>query len=38
MITAAGFGGLHWAALAWMSAAIAASLWAARRMRVPAHA
>jgi predicted MFS family arabinose efflux permease len=38
MITAAGYGGLHWAALAWMSAAIAASLWAARRMRVPAHA
>jgi predicted MFS family arabinose efflux permease len=37
MITAAGFGALNWAALAWMVAAIATSLWAARRMRGAAH-
>lgn len=33
MISAAGYGGLSWAALAWMAAALATSLWAARRMR-----
>jgi predicted MFS family arabinose efflux permease len=33
MIAAAGFAGLNWVALTWMSAALAASLWAARRMR-----
>jgi predicted MFS family arabinose efflux permease len=33
MIAATGFGGLSWMALAWMCAALGASLWAARRMR-----
>ena len=33
MIAAAGFGALNWVGLAWMCAAIATSLWAARRMR-----
>lgn len=33
MITATGYGGLNWVALAWMSAALATSLWAARRMQ-----
>lgn len=32
MIAAAGFGGLSWVALAWMSAALLTSLWAAWRM------
>ena len=32
VITAQGFGGLSWAALAWMLMALAISLWAARRM------
>jgi predicted MFS family arabinose efflux permease len=38
MITAAGYGGLNWVALAWMCTALAASLWAARRMRGGMHA
>jgi predicted MFS family arabinose efflux permease len=38
MIAAAGFGGLSWVALAWMSAALLTSLWAARRMRGAMHA
>jgi predicted MFS family arabinose efflux permease len=38
MITAAGYGGLNWMALAWMCTALAASLWAARRMRGRMHA
>ena len=38
MITAAGFGGLSWMALAWMCAALATSLWAARHMRGAVHA
>ena len=38
MIAAAGFGGLSWVALAWMSAALLTSLWAARRMRGALHA
>ncbi len=33
IIAASGFGGLSWAALAWMTAALLLSLWAARRMR-----
>ncbi len=33
MISAAGYGGLSWMALAWMAAALATSLWAARRMQ-----
>jgi predicted MFS family arabinose efflux permease len=33
MIAAAGYGGLSWVAFAWMLAALATSLWAARRMR-----
>ena len=33
LIAASGFGGLSWAALAWMTAALLLSLWAARRMR-----
>ena len=33
MIAASGFAGLHWVALAWMSAGDGLSLWAARRMR-----
>ncbi len=33
MIAAAGYGGLNWTALTWMSAALATSLWAARRVR-----
>ncbi len=37
MITAAGYGGLSWVALAWMSAAILTSLWAARRLRAGQH-
>ncbi|MGL6108943.1 MAG: MFS transporter [Rubrivivax sp.] len=37
MIAAAGYQGLNWAALAWMSAALGTSLWAARRMRGAAH-
>ena len=38
MIAASGYGGLSWVALAWMCAAIATSLWAARRMRRAPHA
>jgi predicted MFS family arabinose efflux permease len=38
MIAAAGFGSLSWVALAWMSAALLTSLWAARRMRGALHA
>jgi DHA1 family inner membrane transport protein len=38
MIAAAGFGGLSWVALAWMSAALLTSLWAARRTRGALHA
>jgi predicted MFS family arabinose efflux permease len=38
MIAAAGFGGLSWVALAWMSAALLTSLWAARRRRGALHA
>jgi predicted MFS family arabinose efflux permease len=38
MITAAGFDGLSWMALAWMCAALATSLWAARQMRGAGHA
>ena len=38
MIAASGYGGLSWVALAWMCAAIATSLWAARRMRGAPHA
>ncbi len=38
MIAAAGFGSLSWVALAWMSAALITSLWAARRMRGALHA
>lgn len=38
LIAAAGYGALNWAALAWMSAAIATSLWAAGRMRGTSHA
>ena len=37
MIAAAGYGGLSWMGLAWMAAAIGASLWAARRMRGGLH-
>jgi len=37
MIAASGYGGLSWVALAWMCAAIATSLWAARRMRGAPH-
>lgn len=37
LLAAGGFAPLPWAALAWMSAALALSLWAARRMRA-AHA
>jgi len=37
MIAATGFGGLSWMALAWMCAALGASLWAARRMRDRSH-
>ena len=37
MISAAGFGGLSWMALAWMCAALGTSLWAARRMRDQPH-
>jgi predicted MFS family arabinose efflux permease len=33
IIGASGFGGLSWVALAWMLTAIAASVWAARRMQ-----
>jgi predicted MFS family arabinose efflux permease len=33
MIAAAGYGGLNWMALVWMSAALATSLWAGRRMQ-----
>lgn len=36
IIAAGGFGGLSWAALAWMTCAIALSLWAARRMQTHA--
>ena len=35
MIAAAGFGGSSWVGLAWMSAALLTSLWAARRMGAP---
>lgn len=38
MIAAAGFGSLSRVALAWMSAALITSLWAARRMRGALHA
>jgi predicted MFS family arabinose efflux permease len=37
MIAAGGYGGLSWVALAWMAAALATSLWAARRMRGGLH-
>nr|WP_246312344.1 MFS transporter [Aquabacterium terrae] len=42
IVAQAGFGPLHWVGLAWMSAAIALSVWAARRMAAtprpaPAH-
>lgn len=37
IIAAGGYGPLSWAALAWMSAALLASLWAARQMRVRDH-
>ncbi|MBS1179048.1 MAG: putative transporter [Proteobacteria bacterium] len=37
MISAAGFGGLSWMALAWMCAALGTSLWAARPMRDQPH-
>jgi predicted MFS family arabinose efflux permease len=37
MITATGYGGLSWMALAWMSASLATSMWAARRMRGGLH-
>jgi predicted MFS family arabinose efflux permease len=38
VIAAAGFGSLSWMALAWMSAALLTSLWAARRLRGAVHA
>jgi predicted MFS family arabinose efflux permease len=38
VIAAAGFDSLSWMALAWMSAALLTSLWAARRMRGDLHA
>jgi predicted MFS family arabinose efflux permease len=38
IIAVTGYGGLSWVALAWMCASLAASLWAARRMRASAHA
>ena len=37
MITATGYGGLSWMALAWMSASLATSVWAAQRMRGGLH-
>ncbi len=38
IIAAGGYGGLSWVALAWMAAALAASLWVAKRMHTGAHA
>ncbi len=38
VVAASGYGGLSWLGLAWMCAAIATSLWAARRMRGAPHA
>ena len=38
IIAVTGYGGLSWVGLAWMCASLAASLWAARRMRASAHA
>jgi predicted MFS family arabinose efflux permease len=37
IISAAGFGGLSWVAVGWMSAALLCSLWAASRMKPRAH-
>jgi predicted MFS family arabinose efflux permease len=37
VIASVGYGGLSWLGLAWMCAAIATSLWAARRMRGGVH-
>lgn len=37
LIVAGGYAGLHWVGLGWMSAALATSLWAARRMRAQPH-
>jgi len=36
-LAASGFGGLHWAGLAWMLLAITLSLWLARRMKAFTH-
>ena len=38
MISAAGYAGLSWVALAWMCAGLGTSLWAAHRMRGATHA
>ena len=38
IIVAGGYAGLSWVALAWMLAALAASVWAAKRMRAGVNA
>jgi predicted MFS family arabinose efflux permease len=37
MIATSGYGGLSWVAVSWMAAALATSVWAARRMRARKH-